>query len=246
MTENEISQFDFLGKNLARKISDYIRRNDSSEIERYSKKIEEAKELFDKEFFSCIGTDKRIADCNISSGDISSKTFSTFEKTQESKQYFDIFCKWSPKNKCGIFFYGSYGTGKSHLMIATILKWHSDNFRCYYIAANKLFDILRDDSQQDYINKLMVPDLLVIDDLGTEYSTEYTQKKFLMFLEDRIRYRHVKINFISSNLSLTELQNIYDKRALDRLKGQMIFIESSGRTFRDNFYLKNKRNLEQL
>lgn len=238
MTKKSENQFLFLGSTLAKKISDYINRSDPEEIAELSRKITEYAQKVDTEFQSNLAVDPRISQVGMTRKDFDTKQFVSFNRT-DNPVLFDRFYRWKPENRYGIFCYGAYGTGKSHLLKSLLIKNHTKKIKCFYISANDLFEILRDPTAKEEEKKLLVPNLLGIDDIGNEYLTDFVAKRFLNFLDKRNASFGVKYSFVTTNFSLEEIQKIYDKRSLDRLKEQMIFCESTGRTYRDNIYLKN-------
>lgn len=240
MTDDIENQIDFIPKALKSRISDYIRRSDPEEIASLSKKIDAYIEQSDRDFQATLASDPRILQTNLSKKDLETKTFSSFSRTVDNSELADRFFRWKPQDRYGIFCHGAYGTGKSHLLKGLVIKHHNpQQFCCYYISANDLFEILRDPTNKEGEQKLLIPNMLAVDDLGNEYLTEFVSKRFLNFLDKRIASNGLKINCVTTNLSLEELDKMYDKRSLDRLKETMIFCEARGRTFRDNFYIKH-------
>ena len=68
---------------------------------------------------------------------------------------------------------------------------------------------------QRSLEQLRSCDLLVIDDLGAERTTDFVIEQLVMLLEDR--NAHDKAWIISSNLNINEIAAAYNDRTADRI-----------------------------
>ena len=118
-----------------------------------------------------------------------------------------------------LLFYGKSGLGKTYLLNSISMRAKKRDIACISITANSLLNEIRksyfgkDDS---YINSLYEVQLLLIDDLGTEPLWENITVEQLFALINH-RFSSNKNTVISTNLSLTELQQRYTERIASRL-----------------------------
>ncbi len=135
------------------------------------------------------------------------------------KCYADDFSKKSDS----IFMYGATGLGKTHLSLAIAAKAIEKGYDVvYYSAPNLLAQLEREkfgktsDSGDTY-DTILNCDLLIIDDLGSEFSTQFTVSEIYNIINTRITYRKPVI--ISTNLSSQELEARYSERITSRIIG---------------------------
>ena len=74
-----------------------------------------------------------------------------------------------------------------------------------------------EDYSREMLDTLHFVDLLIIDDLGTEFMTSFTGPELFNTLNTRIL--NLKPTIISTNLSLAELKNFYSDRIISRIFG---------------------------
>lgn len=102
-------------------------------------------------------------------------------------------------NGSGLYLFGGTGVGKTHLAIGllkeTITKTQTSG---YYIAATKYIEMMYDELHNDgslpeeypspYLSKYLraVYDVVVLDGLGDENDTEFTQRSIVNLLNTRI------------------------------------------------------------
>jgi len=133
------------------------------------------------------------------------------------------FCENFDKNKNGVYICGNAGVGKTYLSHAIANYLISRGHTVLYQNAFRLFSFLEDykflrvdrienDDFYDYIYNC---DMLIIDDLGTEFSLPYSQSQMFDILEMRTIAK--KRNIISTNLSLETLASKYSSRFTSRL-----------------------------
>ena len=95
-----------------------------------------------------------------------------------------------------VIFYGSPGSGKTHLAQALGNRACRNNYSVLFITAAKLFRKLAtarlDGSYEETMKMFLKPNLLIIDDLGL---TSFTQEQSLSFYEI-VAERHNKGSFI--------------------------------------------------
>ena len=138
-----------------------------------------------------------------------------------------------------ILFVGGVGTGKTfltHCVAKALLE------RCktvMYFTAYDLIEKFTEISlgQVDRNSKEMLwnCDLLIIDDLGCERQTVFSQNSLFNLLNERLVRN--KSMLISTNLSVKELQQTYNERIFSRIMGNFIGIRFIG----DDLRIKKKK-----
>lgn len=122
-------------------------------------------------------------------------------------------------NSNSFFFTGATGLGKTHLALAVLNKVTQNGFSVYYSSAGSIVKKLEkerfgrsDESVEDEIER---SDLLIIDDLGAEFSTAFSQAAINELVNNAILSGKPMI--IISNLSRNELEEKYGQRLTSRL-----------------------------
>ena len=80
------------------------------------------------------------------------------------------------------------------------------------------------------MREILTCDLLILDDLGAEFATAYSQSVLYQVINDRMTERRPTI--ISTNLDLTAMTKIYNERILSRLIGSYTMLGFVGRDIR--------------
>ena len=144
-----------------------------------------------------------------------------------------------------LFFYGSVGVGKTFLSTCIAREIMNREFSVIYFSAPQLFNILaknkfeRDNSDAgnmaDYIYNC---DLLIIDDLGSEYTNAFSSAQFFTCLNERLIHR--RSTSISTNLSLESIADLYTERAFSRITSNYDLLKIIGDDIRIRKKLKNR------
>ena len=112
----------------------------------------------------------------------------------------------------GIILSGSVGTGKTHLAAAITIKVIHANFDVIYGTATALLSEIKrgwkEDDAADFVDRLCEIPLLVIDDLGKEYSKKndgwsWAQEQFFQVIN--ARYENYLPMIITTNLDMKQL-----------------------------------------
>ena len=122
-----------------------------------------------------------------------------------------------------LFFYGTVGTGKSFLSGCIAKELIEKGHSVIYFSAAGLFETLSrykfDYKNMDELHKsyedLFQCDLLIIDDLGTEYTNSLVTSQLFSLINER--HLQKKATLISTNLSLEEFRNRYSDRIFSRI-----------------------------
>lgn len=155
------------------------------------------------------------------------RTFDTFEVDQTNRKAYEIAKRYADnfqsfkENGEGLYFVGSFGTGKTHLAVAISLHLINQGIP---VICKTLIDLLAeirktfddDSSMSEYevLNLYKTIDLLVVDDLGKEPPSEWALATFYAILNER--YEACLPTIITTNYN--------DKELIDRLslKGDRI------------------------
>lgn len=136
-----------------------------------------------------------------------------------------------------LFFYGSPGLGKTFLSHAIAKDLLEKGKIVLYQTAGDLIDFIRnnkfDHNQQEenpMLERIFRSDLLIIDDLGTEYLTEFAKMELYNIINKRLLTGKKMV--ISTNLSLRELQEKYPNRLTSRILGHFELYKFYGEDIR--------------
>ncbi len=151
--------------------------------------------------------------------------------------------KFTP-NSQGLFMFGETGLGKTHLSraIAGVVAAKGYNVVCGTAPdllrriENEHFRRTEDDGTLD---RILEADLLILDDLGAEFSSSFTQSVVYHILNSRISSEHPLI--VTSNLTVQELSEKYARRIVSRLFSQLVQVRFIGKDVRQ---LKRLREME--
>ena len=153
------------------------------------------------------------------------------------------------ENNYGLLLWGKVGTGKSYFAgcIANALMEQEISVRMTNFSA-----ILNDltasfEGRNEYIERLCRFPLLILDDFGMERGTEYGLEQVYNVIDSR--YRSRKPLIVTTNLSLTELQNPQDTahaRIYDRVLEMCLPILFTGENFRKETAQAKLNGLKEL
>ena len=135
----------------------------------------------------------------------------------------------------GLLLTGPTGLGKTHLSTAIARQVMEKGFDVYYVTATELFRSFEETrfAREDDAAPNMRPaccDLLILDDLGTEPTTQYSVSCLYELLNARINREKPWI--INTNLGAEELQKKYQDRIVSRLFGSSRALLFEGRDIR--------------
>lgn len=121
-----------------------------------------------------------------------------------------------------LLFYGTVGTGKTFLSSCVANELLKKGNSIIYVSAVQLFQtisnhIFSNDKEifMQISDALLTCDLLIIDDLGTESTNDFTRSRLFDLVNERCLRR--KSLIISTNLSLEDIRTRYSDRVFSRI-----------------------------
>lgn len=147
------------------------------------------------------------------------------------KAYAEDFGKASPS----LLLYGMTGLGKTHLSLAIAGKAVEQGHGVIYTTAQNLFTALEREKfgrgeDKNTEQAILDSDLLIIDDLGSEFSTQFT----ISALYNTVNCRELenKPTIISTNLSPEKLKDAYSDRIASRILSNYVILQFDGADIR--------------
>ena len=137
-----------------------------------------------------------------------------------------------------ILFSGDSGVGKTFLSNCIAKELLESAHTVIYLTSFELFDILEKHKfrkEQNYdleeqFQGILDCDLLIIDDLGTEFNNSFISSQLYLCLNERLLARRSTI--ISTNFTIDELNAQYSERILSRIIGNYHLLKLFGRDIR--------------
>ena len=172
------------------------------------------------------------------------KVPSDIQKHYEVVKEYALDFKGNKRKGSGIIFSGSVGRMKTTMAVAVLQEVIKQGYSGYFISMPELMDKLVSMSNGIYTeyrtfeNAIQTTSLLILDDMGAEYSNDWVLNKVDAIITHR--YNAMLPVIITTNLKRSEMQQRYMQRVYDRLKQTSILIVDGGESLRVPF--KNKEN----
>ena len=136
-----------------------------------------------------------------------------------------------------LFMYGETGLGKTHLSLAIASRAIRKGFSVIYGSANDFFGMI----ERERFGRIEAPeitteekltdcDLLIIDDLGSEFITQFTIAELYSIINARMAKGFPTI--INSNVGLDSLEKQYNSRITSRIIGTYKILHFIGNDIR--------------
>ncbi len=159
------------------------------------------------------------------------KMLSIFENCKNYALHFEA-------DTSSMIFYGKTGLGKTFLSSCIAKELIDQGWNVVYGSLLKLMRQVEDErfnrTTGDTMSIMLESDLLILDDLGSEFQTQFTDSVLYELINERINERRPII--ISTNLSIKELNKKYNDRIVSRITG----------CFRPSFFVGNDVRLVKL
>ncbi len=133
-------------------------------------------------------------------------------------EYADSFSEQTSEN---LLFIGNTGLGKTHLSLAIYNSLIKKGFNVSYKTAFNLFSAIENEHfnerKNDTYEECLNVDLLIIDDLGTEFVSPFVKSVLYNIINSRLLSK--KPTIINANISLKEIETTYTPRVSSRIFG---------------------------
>lgn len=145
-----------------------------------------------------------------------------------------------------LYIHGDVGRGKTHLALACLKRWLEQGYPGYIFTASDILDRCRhfvaeknDEGMSILLHGIIKFPLLIIDDLGVQNNTAWTDEKLYEIINSRYLKQQEQITIVTSNYKPSELisrfhSDVMGKRIVDRLVGMCERIELKGPSRRLN------------
>lgn len=162
-----------------------------------------------------------------------------YRRMQENLELLKRYAEQFSLNSENLIFCGQTGLGKTHLSTSVARRIMDRGFDVYYTGAIEMFSDFerarfgsgdeRREAGAD-LSRYTDCDLLILDDLGTETSNQFTVSCLYMVLNTRINLK--KPTIINTNLTGVEIQNRYAERITSRIFGEFMPLSFVGTDIR--------------
>ena len=146
------------------------------------------------------------------------------------KAYAADFSRRSPS----LLLYGKTGLGKTHLSLAIAGNAVEEGYGVIYSSAQNLFNKLEKDkfgkADTNTEETILDCDLLIIDDLGAEFTTQFTVSALYNIVNSR--ELESKPTIISTNLMPEQLTKAYGERIASRILSNYVMLYFDGSDIR--------------
>ena len=136
--------------------------------------------------------------------------------------------------KTNLLMIGKPGLGKTHLALSIANSAAEQGLAVIYDTAQNIFSKMEDEnfgrSDKKYTPLVLDCDLLILDDIGAEFVTNYTISALYNIINTRI-LSHKPI-IISTNLAMNELTAKYNERIVSRIIGEFTMLKFVGEDIR--------------
>lgn len=186
-----------------KKREDIARQEEAKSREKREAELYEARR---KKLLGESGIKKRFQQRTLKNFDVDYQNREAFKKSCQYVKYFEELSK----EGTGLYFSGGYGTGKTHLATGIALALIDRHKKVICMTSIDLLNAIKATydgqeqwSEDDVIKIYTEADLLVIDDFGKEYQSDWALMQLYRIINDR--YENLKPIIITTNYTDSQL-----------------------------------------
>lgn len=149
-------------------------------------------------------------------------------------KYMKTFKEWNGES---LMLWGEPGNGKTHLAAAIVNELSKKGYIVVFQSVPELLQRIRStfnsenkENETQIMRALLECDLLILDDIGAEKTTEWVEEKLFNIIDGR--YRKELPTLYTSNLEPKELKNQVGKRSYDRMVETSLTVKNEAASYR--------------
>ncbi|GCF83366.1 hypothetical protein BCACH14_53420 [Bacillus cereus] len=149
-------------------------------------------------------------------------------------KYVKTFKEWNGES---LMLWGEPGNGKTHLAAAIVNQLSKKGYIVVFQSVPELLQRIRStfnsenkENETQIMRALLECDLLILDDIGAEKTTEWVEEKLFNIIDGR--YRKELPTLYTSNLEPKELKNQVGKRSYDRMVETSLTVKNEAASYR--------------
>ncbi|MFB5689521.1 ATP-binding protein [Bacillus cereus] len=149
-------------------------------------------------------------------------------------KYVKTFKEWNGES---LMLWGEPGNGKTHLAAAIVNELSKKGYIVVFQSVPELLQRIRStfnsenkENETQIMRALLECDLLILDDIGAEKTTEWVEEKLFNIIDGR--YRKELPTLYTSNLEPKELKNQVGKRSYDRMVETSLTVKNEAASYR--------------
>ena len=149
-------------------------------------------------------------------------------------KYVKTFKEWNGES---LMLWGEPGNGKTHLAAAIVNELSKKGYIVVFQSVPELLQRIRStfnsenkENETQIMRALLECDLLILDDIGAEKTTEWVEEKLFNIIDGR--YRKELPTLYTSNLEPKELKNQVGKRSYDRMVETSLTVKNEANSYR--------------
>ena len=138
-----------------------------------------------------------------------------------AKEYAENFDQVMRTGRSAVFV-GKVGTGKTHLALGIALSIMQQQKSPVFVTVQRLIRRVKDswrtkeETETEVINAFALPDLLILDEVGVQFGSEFEKQVLFDVLNER--YEKLKPSILLSNIPSEQLSDYLGERVTDRLR----------------------------
>ena len=149
-------------------------------------------------------------------------------------KYVKTFKEWKGES---LLLWGEPGNGKTHLAAAIVNELSKKGYIVVFQSVPELLQRIRStfnsenkENETQIMRALLECDLLILDDIGAEKTTEWVEEKLFNIIDGR--YRKELHTLYTSNLEPKELKHQVGKRSYDRMVETSLTVKNEAASYR--------------
>ncbi|KZD53641.1 ATP-binding protein [Bacillus pacificus] len=149
-------------------------------------------------------------------------------------KYVKTFKEWKGES---LLLWGEPGNGKTHLAAAIVNELSKKGYIVVFQSVPELLQRIRStfnsenkENETQIMRALLECDLLILDDIGAEKTTEWVEEKLFNIIDGR--YRKELPTLYTSNLEPKELKHQVGKRSYDRMVETSLTVKNEAASYR--------------